>query len=136
SLLVIAVASFGYWLLENQKAGAWTGILSLLFFTYLRCVSFYQSDHQQKLIIYNVPKHQAIDIINGRNYFFMGDGDLMANDFVRNFHIKPSRVLHRAEAIDHFQQFFRQENFLQWNQKRILLIDKKLIFDSCAVKIP
>jgi competence protein ComEC len=136
ALLIIAVASFGYWLLEKQKPGAWTGILSLLFFTYLRCVSFYQSDHQQKLIIYNVPKHQAIDIINGRNYFFMGDSDLMANGFVKNFYIKPSRILYHLESIDRLQHFSRQENFLQWNQKRILLIDKKLTFDSCAVKIP
>src|SRR6266513_1028018 len=66
----------------------------------------------------------------------MGDSDLLANDFVINFHVKPSRVLHRMKLIDHFKNFSRQENFLQWNQKKNLLIDKKLIFDSCTAKIP
>jgi competence protein ComEC len=135
-LLIFVVAGFGYWLLEKQKTGVWAGIFSLLFFTYLRCISFYQSARQKKFIVYNIPKHQAIDIINGRNYSFIGDSDLLADDFVRNFHINPSRVLHRMEPIDHFQNSSRQENFLQWNRKRILVIDKKLIFDSCAEKIP
>ncbi len=113
-LLIFVVAGVGYWLLEKQKTGVWAGIFSLLFFTYLRCISFYQSARQKKIIVYNIP----------------------TEDFARNFHINPSRVLHRMEPFDHIQNFSRQENFLQWNRKRILLIDKKLIFDSCAEKIP
>jgi len=135
ALLIIVVAGFGYWLLEKQKLGAWTSISGLLIFTALRSFSFYQSDRQHKLIIYNVPKHQAMDIINGRNYYFIGDSDLLTDDFARNFHLKPSRVLNRIQPIDHVPNFSK-EIFLQESQKRILLIDKNCNFDSCVRKIP
>jgi competence protein ComEC len=135
-LLIIVVAGFGYWLLEKQKAGAWIGIFALLFFVAVRSFSFYQSNRQQKLIVYNVPKHQAIDVINGRNYFFMGDSDLLENDFVRNFHIKPSRILHRVEPTCQLSNFSLREIFLQCGAKRILIIDKNLVFDTTAAKIP
>jgi competence protein ComEC len=121
--LILAVAGFGYWFLEKKRAGVWLGLASFLFFSGLRSFSFYQSDHQQKLIVYNVPNHQAIDLLNGRNYFFVGDSDLVANEFVRNFHIKPSRILHRVEPTDQLNDFTRQGNFLQWRQKHILLIN-------------
>ena len=39
----------------------------------------------------------AIDLIEGHNYKFLGDAVLEKDDFLRNFHIQPSRVLHRIE---------------------------------------
>jgi competence protein ComEC len=136
ALLIAAVAGLGYWLIEKQKVGAWAGILALLFFFLLRSVSFYQANQQEKLIVYNVPRHQAIDLIQGRNYFFVGDSDLLANDFVRNFHIKPSRILHRAEPANQLPNFSVQENFLNYGLNRILLIDKNFVFDTTTTKTP
>ncbi|MFI5185631.1 MAG: ComEC/Rec2 family competence protein [Chitinophagales bacterium] len=134
--LTIMVAGFSYWLLEKQKSGVWIGIFSLLVFTSLRSVSFYHSCHQQKLIVYNVPRHQAIDVINGRNYFFIGDSDLIKDDLAKNFHIKPSRVLQRVEQTYQLSNFFFRENFLQYGSKRVLLFDKDLVFDTAVTKIP
>ena len=34
--------------------------------------SFYRADSQQKLIVYNLKNAQAIDLINGREYYFIG----------------------------------------------------------------
>lgn len=135
-LLIVAVAGFGYWLLEKKKNGALIGIAALLFFICFRSYSFYQSYHQKKVIVYNVPKHQAIDIINARDYFFIGDSDLLQDAFVRNFHLKPSRILHRIEPIAQLQDLSRAESFLQYGTKRILLIDKNLLFASINSKIP
>ena len=87
-LLIIAVAGFGYWLLEKQKAGAIAGVMGALLFICLRSSSFYQAYHQKKLIVYNIPRHQAIDIINGRDYFFVGDSDVLSDDFVSEFSFK------------------------------------------------
>jgi len=71
--------------------------------------------------VYNVPQKQAIDILDGRNYFFTGDTDLLADDFVRNFHIKPARVLYRIEEDSASKKIFRSENMIQYNGKKILL---------------
>jgi competence protein ComEC len=135
-LLIVAVAGFGYWLLEKQRSGAIISVLGLLFFIVLRSVSFYQADRQKQLIVYNIPKHQAIDIIDGRNYFFLGDSNFFIDDFVTNFHLKPSRVLHRIERADQLHDLVRHENFMQYGSKKILLIDKNYEFGSVNRKIP
>ena len=135
-LLIIAVAGFGYWLLEKQKAGAIAAVIGVLLFISLRSSSFYQAYHQKKLIVYNIPRHQAIDIINGRDYFFVGDSDILSDDFVRNFHLKPSRVLHRIEPVDQLRDLLEQENLMQYGSKKILLIDKNYEFGSLDAKIP
>ncbi len=135
AFLIIVVAGFGYWLLEKQKGGTWVAIFALLFFAASRSLSLYRSNQQQKLIVYNVPKHQAIDFIEGRNCFFIGDNEVLSNDFIRNFHIKPSRILHRVEPSNQLLDLSFQGNFLQAGKKRILIIDKTVVFDTTATKI-
>ena len=66
----------------------------------------------EQLIVYNVPQKRAIDLIDGRKYLFVGDSDLLADDFIRNFHIKPSRVLHRIEPAINFENYQQQENLI------------------------
>ena len=120
-LLIIAVAGFGYWLLEKQKAGAIAGVMGMLLFICLRSSSFYQAYHQKKLIVYNIPRHQAIDIINGRDYFFIGDSDALSDDFVTNFHLKPSRVLHRIEPVDQLPgSFAAGKPYAIWIKKNFI----------------
>lgn len=133
-LLVIVVAGIGYWLLEKRKAGIWLGLSSFLFFIALRSFSFYEADHQKKLIVYNVPNHRAIDIMSGRNYFFVGDSDLLADGFVRNFHLKPSRILHRIEPSEKLDDLNQAENILRYQQKHILLIDHNIELTQPKVK--
>jgi competence protein ComEC len=47
----------------------------------LRSIDFYKSSRQQKIVVYNVPQHKAIDFIDGRRYFFEGDPELSDDDF-------------------------------------------------------
>ena len=136
ALLIIIVSGFGYWLLEKQKGGAIVAAMSLLFFVALRSSSFYQAYWQMKLIVYNIPRHQAIDIINGRDYFFIGDSDILSDDFVINFHLRPSRVLHRIEPVDELRGLVEQKNFMQYGLKKILLIDGNYQFATSDLKMP
>jgi competence protein ComEC len=135
-LLIVVIAGFGYWLLEKQRLGAIIAVMGLLFFVMLRSESFYQADRQEKLIVYNITKHQAIDIINGRNYFFVGDSNIITDDFTTSFHLKPSRVLHRIEPAAQLHGVMTSENFVQCGSKKILLIDKNYKFKSLNRKIP
>ena len=94
-LLFIAIGGAGHWLLGKWKAGLFIGLMALLGFFAARSSSFMAADRQQKLIVYNVPQRRAIDFIRGRDYYFYGDSILITDDFTRNFHLKPSRVLNR-----------------------------------------
>jgi competence protein ComEC len=133
-LLIMVVTGFSCWLMEKTKAGFKLGLIALLGFVLLQSISFIQSDRQQKIIVYNVPQRQAIDIIDGRKYSFIGDSDLLADDFVRNFHLKPSRILHRIEPSLQLDNLWRQDKFLVYHSKKIMLVDKSISFLASSNK--
>ena len=130
-LLLLAATAICFWLMEKRKWMFLTGFGSLLLFTCIRSVSFHKAFHQKKLIVYNVPKHPAIDIINGRTYSFIGDSSLLTNDFIRNFHIQPSRVLHRIEQKQSLPIYCKEFEFYN---KKILILDSANRFSSAALR--
>ncbi len=131
-LLLIFAIAFSYWLMEKSLLQARLAFVSLALFMVLRGVSFYEAYAQKKLIVYNVPRHPAIDIINGRDYAFLGDSVLLYDGFARNFHLQPSRVLHRVSpvATDASKKFFSLDG------KKILLLDEALPFAEAQPKQP
>jgi competence protein ComEC len=92
---------------------------------------FIRAAQQQKIIVYNVPQRQAIDFINGRSYFFYGDA---GDEFVQNFHLKPSRILSRVCLMDSLPQLSIDARCLLFGNKRILLADTAFSFLSPAKK--
>lgn len=97
-LLYGVIAGGSLWLLYKSRKAVLLLAVCLFLFTGLRTFSFIKAGNQKKLIVYNVPRHSAIDLIGGRKYTFIGDDALLQNDFLRNFHLQPSRVLHRISA--------------------------------------
>lgn len=135
-LLILFATGISYWLMEKQKKGLYWGLAALLIFTALRTVSFISSDQQQKIIVYNVPQKTAIDFIHGRYFQFVGDSDLLAEGFARNFHLKPSRILLRIRRVDSLQGFQQQQTFINYKGKRILHISSSVSFDTAFTKHP
>jgi competence protein ComEC len=135
-LLLAVAAGFGHWMIEKSKAGFKYGLIALLCFVALRSLSFIQANSRQQLIVYNVPQKQAMDFIDGRNYLFVGDSDLLTDDFIRNFHIKPSRVLHRIEPVDHFPGYLQVHNLIFYNNKKIMLLNESTRFRKTENKSP
>ena len=133
-LLLFFAAGISYWLMEKQKKGLLTGLTALLIFISLRSYSFAESNKQQKIVVYNVPQKRAIDFINGRNYYFAGDSDLLADDFARNFHLKPSRILFRIKEDRQLHNLTIYENYARFLNKNVLLIDQSFHFLPTGTK--
>ncbi|MBS1607379.1 MAG: ComEC/Rec2 family competence protein [Bacteroidetes bacterium] len=133
-LLTIVICLFCYWLMEKNKTSFITGLVVLLGFITIRTVSFLQSQNQQKIIVYNVPRQTAIDIIDGRNYKFIGDSLLEKDDFARNFHLKPSRILDRIYKNDQKEKKDKSESYFTWSGKHILWIDRDIKFTETDTK--
>jgi len=129
------IIALSYWLMQkNRKALIWA--LSVLFcFIILRTVSFSRALEQRKIIIYNIPRHRAIDFINGRNYYFEGDSVLLHDDYLQNFHLKPSRILHRINRSDRLHGLLGNDNFFIYGDIRVLLVDKDLHLSITDQKI-
>ncbi|MFC0774571.1 ComEC/Rec2 family competence protein [Terrimonas alba] len=133
-VLFISIAGFSYWLLEKKKPGLITGLIGLLLFFTIRSISFWQAVDQQKLIVYNVPQRQAIDFITGRQFIFCGDSDLLKDDFIRNFHLKPSRILHRTEPAPEMDNLNFQGHYFSPGSKKIMLLDSTVHYSKAGPK--
>ena len=135
-LLLVVASGLGIWLMAKNKAGLKYGLTALFAFMVLRTFSFTKANERQQLIVYNVPRKQAIDIIDGRKYFFLGDPDLFADDFIRNFHIKPSRILHRIKSAERSENYQPTEDLLVHRGKKIFLLMETKHFTAFPTKLP
>jgi competence protein ComEC len=129
------IAGIGIWLLQKNKTALLAGFFFLSGFILLRTLSFYEASQQKKLIVYNVPQHTAIDFIEGRNYAFAGDSILLEDDFLRNFHLKSSRILHRLDLADTLSTLTHHNNYFQFGDKTVLLIEENYRYENTAEKI-
>jgi competence protein ComEC len=133
-LLFISITGLGFWLIEKIRKGLFIGLTALLLFYAARSYSFISADQQQKLIVYNVPQRRAIDFIDGRHYLFYGDPGLLADDFVQNFHLKPSRILNRIAPAGSMNGLAIDDNYAVYKNERILFADTAISFSKQAEK--
>ncbi|MDB5200012.1 MAG: ComEC/Rec2 family competence protein [Chitinophagaceae bacterium] len=126
----------GYWLLNKNKLAFKFSFFAMLCFTALTGYTKWRLSTQRKLIVYNVPQHQSIDFINGNTYKFIGDSILLADGMLQNFHLKPGRIaLQLNKKIDSIPALYRNNNFYQFYNTKILLIEQPLVFQPAAQKI-
>ncbi|MGH2566337.1 MAG: ComEC/Rec2 family competence protein, partial [Ginsengibacter sp.] len=135
-LLYAVVIFFLYWLLRRSMIAFKTGIGCLLIFTASISYNKWQHYQQKKIIVYNVPSHKAIDFVSGKAFQFVGDDDLKIDGVLQNFHLKPARIqLLMKTKVDSLEDLFVQNNFYQFYDKRLLLIDSDIVYKPLAQKI-
>ena len=130
------VLTIGYWLLNKNKLAFRVSLFLLFVFAALTGYKKWETHNQQKIIVYNVPQHQSIDFISGNNYKFIGDAVLLADGMLQNFHLKPGRIaLQLHNRVDQIPFLHQNNSFYQFNNKKILLIDKPVVFEASQQKI-
>ncbi|MBA2250736.1 MAG: ComEC family competence protein [Chitinophagaceae bacterium] len=136
-ILYIIIISFASWLMIKNRYAFKIALFSLFAFTFLSASSKWKSANQQKLIVYNVPQHQAIDFVKGNDYKFVGDTDLSAESPLKNFHLKPARIdLQLNKLPNSMSTFSESGKFYQFKNKTILVIDATISFDMTPKKMP
>jgi competence protein ComEC len=135
AILYISFIAFAIWLLRKYKTAFHIGLSAMVVFIVVRSFDISAKGRQQKLIVYNVPQHSAIDFIDGRQYKFIGDTAVLTDNFMQNFHLKPSRTIHRIEPAENLASLKTAYPFLLFKQQKVLLIDQPLKFIS-DTKIP
>ena len=127
-LLYLIIATAGVWLIQKKKSAL---RLALFFVTVFFGVQFYyqfSTARQQRLVVYNLSQHTAIDFMLGDQYYFVGDSVLLKDGFLRNFHLKPSRIAHRT----YHQPNINPATNKTWtvNNKTIVHINQSYRYDS------
>ena len=120
--LLVSIAAFSYWLMEKRKSGLLTGLSAALCFLLIRAESFIQCEKQNRIIIYNIPGKTAIDFIAGRKLYYSGNTNGPADAFIRQFHLRPSRILQRAKPVTVLPGLHQKQNQFSFYDKQILLL--------------
>jgi competence protein ComEC len=128
------ICTIAYWLIEKNKQSFIAAIFLLLVFMTCRSISFIDAKQQQKIIVYNIPGHIAIDFIRGHDYFFKSDSALAANDFANNFHLKPSRITQRLDSSGQFANLFINGPYITFNDRRVMLLNETVRYKPAASK--
>ena len=135
-LLYGIVILFSAWLINKNKKYFQFAIVCLVAFMFQNSFYAWQFTNQQKLVVYNVPRYQAIDFISGNKYKFIGDSILLQDGLLQNFHLKPGRITQQLNnRTDTLTAVFNQGMFYQFNLKRIGIINKAILADSVQQKI-
>lgn len=127
--LYICIAGLlGYWLHQWRRgwlvaltgAAVWS-ISSMLW----RVDELYR----HKMVVYNIPGHTWLDIVEGRRVSTTGDRELMNNDSLYNHYLRPAQVLYGIKqrvytCID--SAAFAGLRILSLGQKRLVIVDSVL----------
>lgn len=137
-LLYGIIISLCVWLLQKLKPAFIIACAFLALFTISISLDIISHNRQQQLVVYNVPKMSAVDIVEGDHYLFAGDSALTADEALRNFYLKPSRVLNRCGTSPKKLQQIPANQLLSINNLIVLLIDNnfQLPRDYHGNKIP
>ncbi|WP_255156521.1 ComEC/Rec2 family competence protein [Ferruginibacter sp. HRS2-29] len=124
------------WLNKNKKL-LMGSMICLVAMTAVYSAADIAAQKQQKVIIYNVPKCQAIDLVQGMDYHFIGDSMLSKDGQLQNFHLKPGRVLfHLKNRMNNWRQASHYKNLWQCGKSSILIVDSPLSFAPLENRIP
>ena len=135
-LLYAVVIGLSAWLINKNKKYFQFGMICFFAFVVLHTHNSWQIINQQKLIVYNVPQHQAIDFVSGTNYQFVGDSILSEDGLLQNFHLKPGRIAFQlTNRKDTLNDIFQNKIFYQFQNKRIVIINKPVIIEALQQKI-
>ncbi len=122
-LIIICIA---VWLLKKIKKAFIGSLLGLLTFGMIRYNELLTGYNQKRLVVYNIPKHQAIDLVEGNKYLFKGDSLLMVNEFLKNFHLKPSRIEQRVKPVDSLNSLVCYDPYFHFNGKNFIILKRQL----------
>ncbi len=117
-LLYGCIIGLACWLMKKNKAALLPGLACLLGFLCIRTISFVGASRQQQLIVYNLPGHQAMDLISGRTCCFRGDTDLQTNAT-----LQACRSLHRVNNYRDAADLGYAGALFFFGNKKIVLVD-------------
>ncbi len=113
------------WVIHKKRLLLYWSCIAFTFYLGLRSIDIIKSQEQRKIIVYNVPKHTAIDVVEGNSYSFMGDSSLLEDSFLRNFHLKPSRIANRI-STGLLRSISIERNLILSTSKKVVIVDQAL----------
>ncbi len=135
-LLYFVICYLAYWLLQKRTHAFITGSGFLCIFFFIHCLTRFQQLQQQKLIVYNIPKHTAIDLIENTHFLFLGDSAITGQGSLQRFHLRPSRLQYGVTATEILSNTDIRGPLISGRRKTALIISRNTRFTPLVQKIP
>lgn len=119
--IYIATACLCRWLITKAPRPLMLGLSFCFSLVLLMAIAKWNTSRQIKMIVYNVPGHTAIDFIDGRSYRFISDSALAGNSSLRQFHLLPSRLIHRIKNDGTESPLQKTGTFLSFHSRVIFI---------------
>ena len=133
--LYITIIGVAAWALRGKRMAIFCAFFGIIIFEIERLNLKLETRKQQKLIVYNITGHHAMDFISGNKYIFTGDTHLLRNRFLANFHLKPSRIRQQVTEISSMPSLFHDDCWFLFNSKKILVLQKPLHIKSLRKRL-
>jgi len=116
------IAFISVWLFGKNTKNIFAVMVCAIAFFVLRDVNVLAHRTQKKLIVYNVSKQTAIDVIAGNECRYAGDSIVLQNVGLKNFNLKPSRIKNRVYTKNDVMLPNIENHILDISSKKILLL--------------
>ncbi|MBY0481315.1 MAG: ComEC family competence protein [Chitinophagaceae bacterium] len=135
-LLYAAIIAIVYWLLQKKRQALYVALSLLSVIQILNCFYFYESSHQKRLVVYQIPKQSFLEIYSGTKYFAWtnANNNLSTDIFQRT--ILPSRKMYRVEMGKNNNFCTASEQLIRAGLFRIQLIDSSFKASEWPLKQP
>ncbi|WP_205509523.1 ComEC/Rec2 family competence protein [Longitalea arenae] len=120
--LYLFISAMAWWLFYCNRKAFIISLTALFLFVTFGVIDEWKALLQRKLIVYNVPRHSAIDVIIGKQYFFSADSALLANEPLQKFHLQPARLMHRVITPFYTGKLPGKKNFYRYGNTTFLVI--------------
>jgi competence protein ComEC len=124
--LMLVIALIAAWLLLRNKISGILAIAGILLFAINREIIWQQKGRQAKLIIYNISRYSAVDIIKGHQVAFWGDTVFLNNPTLYRMNLLPSRILHQVSIATMLPNDTAAFQLLKIGDKKLLILDKDI----------
>lgn len=124
----VIITAFSYWLIQKSKTAFIIALCSLCCFITLKNISVINNAVQQKIVIYNIAKHQAISFIQGRNCQLICDTGIINNNDLQKFNINPAHAYFGVTHVNYQPTRAGIGNGIYFGEQRVLVV-------NCPIKI-
>jgi competence protein ComEC len=121
-LLYLVIIALAFYLLQQLKNGLFVALSALLLLTALKSFERINTLRQHKIIIYNIPKQSAIDIIEGNQCYFIGNIDTPKSKWA-SMYLRPARIERRVAPINRLKYTYFSSPIIAGAQKTVVLLN-------------
>ncbi len=134
-LYLVVIAGCG-WLLARKACLLRMALLGLVCFSIFHAAANIKSMQQRKIVVYNIPRHRAVDFIDKEKYLFSADSALVQNSFLQDFHLKPARqALQAQQQSSNLMHVKNQGAYWQFYGKKLLFLDSSLTITASDLPV-